>query len=81
MSKTPNMHQIDRGVRLIVGLICVYIGFIDTSLISSRVLAILVGIFGAVNIWAFLTSRCPVYSAAGFSTSQKHVTTQDELNS
>ena len=71
MKKGPNMHQIDRVVRLIVGIICVYIGFIDFSLISSRPVGILVGIFGVVNIWAFITTRCPVYSAAGFSTATR----------
>ncbi|MGD8642368.1 MAG: DUF2892 domain-containing protein [Gammaproteobacteria bacterium] len=71
MKKPPNMHPIDRSVRLIVGLICVYIGFIDISLISSRPLAIVVGLFGAINIWAFSTSRCPVYSVAHFSTAEK----------
>lgn len=71
MKKGPNMHPIDRVVRLIVGVSCVYIGFIDLSLISSRPVAILVGIFGLVNLWAFITTRCPVYSAAGFSTATK----------
>jgi hypothetical protein len=71
MKKGPNMHSIDRTVRLIIGLICSYVGFIDTSLISNRSVAILVGIFGIANIWAFLTSRCPVYSAVGFSTANK----------
>lgn len=71
MKKGPNMHLIDRVVRLIVGLSCVYIGFIDLSLISSRPVAILVGVFGAINLWAFVTTRCPVYSAAGFSTAPK----------
>jgi len=72
------MHEIDRVVRLIVGIICVYIGFIDFNLISSRPVAITVGIFGAINIWAFLTSRCPVYSAAGFSTAEKKHTESPE---
>jgi hypothetical protein len=71
MKKGPNMHAIDRVVRLIVGLICVYIGFVDLSLISSRPVAIIVGIFGVINLWAFITTRCPVYSAAGFSTAPK----------
>ena len=71
MKKGPNMHPIDRIVRLIVGLSCVYIGFIDLSLISSRPVAMVVGVFGLVNLWAFITTRCPVYSAAGFSTAQK----------
>lgn len=68
MGKGPNMHTIDRFVRLIIGVICVYIGFVDTSLISSQPVSIVVGVFGAVNIWAFITTRCPVYTMAGFST-------------
>ena len=71
MKKGPNMHSIDRVVRLIVGIICVYIGFIDLNLISSRPVAIMVGIFGTINLWAFITIRCPVYSLAGFSTATK----------
>ena len=77
MKKGPNMHSIDRVVRLIVGLICVYIGFIDLSLISSRPVAILVGVFGVINLWAFITTRCPVYSVAGFSTATKTEETTD----
>ena len=71
MKKEPNMHSIDRVVRLIIGVICVYIGFIDTNLISSRPVGLLVGAFGVVNLWAFMTTRCPVYSIAGFSTVSK----------
>ena len=77
MKKGPNMHTIDRVVRLIVGLICAYIGFIDLDLISSRPVAILVGAFGVINLWAFITTRCPVYSVAGFSTAAKAEETTD----
>jgi len=77
MKKTPNMHQIDRIVRLIIGLVCVYIGFIDTDLITSRAVAMLVGIFGVVNIWAFYTFRCPVYTMANFSTAGKSEVSKD----
>ncbi len=68
MKKEPNLHKIDRIMRGIIGLGCIYIGFIDTSLITNRVVAILMGVFGIVNLWAFATHRCPVYTAAGFST-------------
>lgn len=81
MKKPPNMHAIDRFVRLIVGITCVYIGFVDMSLISSKPLAILVGVFGIVNIWAFITTRCPVYSAAGFSTATNPQSTDNKENS
>lgn len=78
MQKAPNMHLVDRFVRLVVGLICVYIGFIDLTLIASRPVAIVVGIFGVVNLWAFFTARCPVYAAAGFSTTDKTEKTADQ---
>lgn len=71
MKKGPNMHPLDRFVRLVVGGICIYIGFIDSNLISSKPVAILVGIFGLVNLWSFITWRCPVYAVAGFSTATK----------
>lgn len=77
MKKPPNMHSIDRMVRLIVGITCVYIGFIDMSLLSSKPVAITVGIFGVVNLWAFATTRCPVYAAAGFSTATKKEVADD----
>ena len=78
MKNSANMHAIDRSMRLIIGLICVYIGFVDASLITSRPVSILVGIFGAINIWAFITSRCPVYSAAGFSTARNSDTSSEQ---
>lgn len=71
MSKEPNLHNIDRIMRLIIGVGCIYIGFIDMSLIANRMVALLVGVFGIANAWAFATRRCPVYTVAGFSTATK----------
>lgn len=71
MNKEPNLHNIDRVMRLIIGIGCVYIGFIDMSLIANRIVAVLVGVFGVANLWAFATRRCPVYTLAGFSTAVK----------
>jgi len=63
-----NLHTIDRVVRLVLGVGCVYLGFIDTAIIDNRVAAALVGIFGIVNLFAAVTSFCPVYGATGIST-------------
>ncbi len=68
MKKSRNMHTLDRYVRLTIGVTCIYIGFIDTSLIANRIVAALVGVFGVTNLWAFYTARCPVYAMTGFST-------------
>lgn len=68
MEKSRNMHIIDRYVRLTIGITCIYIGFIDTSLITNRIVAGLIGVFGVTNLWAFYTARCPVYAMTGFTT-------------
>lgn len=68
MEKSRNMHTIDRYVRLTIGITCIYIGFIDTSLIANRVVAALIGVFGMTNLWAFYSARCPVYAMTGFTT-------------
>lgn len=68
MSLKRNLHNFDRLVRLALGVGCTYIGFIDTSLIGNDLVAIPVGIFGVINIFAFFTAHCPVYAATGFST-------------
>lgn len=63
-----NVHSIDRAARLVVGLACVYFGFVDSTLLGSNVAAALVGLFGIVNLFAAVFSYCPVYHATGIST-------------
>jgi len=63
-----NLHTIDRIARLVIGVVCVYVGFINTSIIDNTLVSTLVGIFGIVNIFAGFVSACPVYSLVGFST-------------
>jgi hypothetical protein len=63
-----NLHTLDRVIRLIVGLGCIYFGFIDTTLIGNVLAATLVGIFGVVNLFASVVSYCPVYGVTGIST-------------
>lgn len=71
MYKAANMHTVDRFMRLVIGLICIYVGFIDTRFITNELVSALIGCFGIVNLWAFATSRCPVYAMTGFSTASK----------
>lgn len=71
MKITPNLCLADRIVRLSVGIICVYVGFIDSSVISSQIASVLIGLFGAINLYAFFVSSCPVYALVGLSTIKK----------
>ena len=69
MKLNKNLSTIDRVVRLSAGVGCIYIGFFDVSLLGgNKLLAVLVGIFGVINLFAFFTSHCPVYAACGVST-------------
>lgn len=63
-----NLHNIDRIIRVVLGLGLVYVGFIEPSVIGNDIAAILLGLFGVVNIGAGLVAHCPVYNLAGIST-------------
>jgi hypothetical protein len=68
MSFKRNLHPLDRVIRALLGLGCVYIGFIDQTIIGNTLASILVGIFGVINLFAALVSYCPIYGIAGIST-------------
>ncbi len=66
--KYRNAGKLDRSLRVMMGTVLIYFGFIDTSFISQPLLATLIGIFGVINILAAVTGVCPVYALAGIST-------------
>jgi len=68
MSFKRNLHPLDRLIRALIGLVCVYIGFIDQSIIGNTLASILVGIFGVINLFAAAVSYCPIYGITGIST-------------
>lgn len=68
MASTRNLHTIDRILRIVIGSVLVYIGFIDGTIITNELLSILLGLFGGVNIVAGIVATCPVYKIAGIST-------------
>lgn len=68
MSFKRNLHSLDRVIRAIIGIVCLYLGFIDTSIIGNFLASILVGIFGLINIFAAVMAYCPVYGVTGIST-------------
>ena len=68
MELTANLNLFDRLFRLAVGSTCIFLGFFEGSLISNQLVAVLIGVFGITNIFAFFTAHCPVYAACGIST-------------
>lgn len=66
-----NMHLVDRILRAGLGAVLIYIGFIDGTLIANQLVAMLIGIFGVVNLISSAAGHCPVYRLAGFRTDKR----------
>lgn len=63
-----NLHTVDVVLRIFIGLICIYVGFIDGGMIANKVVNILVGVFGTLNLAAASMRFCPIYTLVGIST-------------
>jgi hypothetical protein len=66
--KYHNAGTADRTIRVIIGAVLIYFGFIDPGYIGQGFLAVLVGIMGLINILVAVTAVCPVYTLAGIRT-------------
>jgi len=72
IKKYRNAGKLDRSLRVIMGIVLIYFGFINTGFISQVLLATLIGIFGIINILVAVIGVCPVYALAGISTCDSH---------
>ena len=45
-----NMHKVDRLIRVIVGIVLVYLGFFENGWTSNSVLPLIIGSIGAANV-------------------------------
>lgn len=68
MRRFRNLNTVDQLVRLAIAAICIYLGFIDTSVLNDSLLALCIGIFGVLNVIAGVVGFCPVYKIAGINT-------------
>ncbi|VAW59666.1 hypothetical protein MNBD_GAMMA08-1378 [hydrothermal vent metagenome] len=74
----PNLHIVDRIVRIMFGIFLIYIGYIDETMIKNDTISMLIAAFGVGNIAVALACHCPLYSAIGLSTcKQKDETTEE----
>lgn len=62
------MHGIDQSIRLLLGIVLIYIGFVDVSIIGDRFFSYLIGGFGILNLVSGAFGVCPVYMLAGIQT-------------
>lgn len=71
MQISRNMHPFDQVLRILLGLIMVYIGFVNQSLLDDSFFNMLLGGFGLLNLCSGFASFCPVYWMAGISSFKK----------
>ena len=64
MRSKRNFGKLDQILRIGIGLILIYFGFFSGGVISDKLLAALVGVFGIVNVVVGLIGTCPVYFLA-----------------
>lgn len=63
-----NMGQIDRLIRIITGLVMMYLGFINQEVIGDLTINIIVGVFGIISIAFAYIAFCPIYTLGNIST-------------
>lgn len=69
MIKTANVGNIDRAIRLIVGVVLIVVPFVlNDSILSSSVLQWLLPLVGLVLVATALFRFCPLYRLIGTST-------------
>ncbi len=66
--RQPNVGRFDQILRLGIGAAFVWVGFVDTTVIDTRVVATLIGLLGLFNLAAALLRVCPFYNLAGITT-------------
>ena len=69
---TKNIGRTDQIIRLLISITLVYIGFLDTGIISDRMSANIIGSIGVINLFIAIIRFCPLYHASGINTCQKH---------
>jgi len=72
MAIKKNVGLADRILRFGAGLMMIYFGFINTTIIADHVAALLLGILGIIFLLTAVFSICPFYNLIGLSTCSDH---------
>ena len=68
MSLKCNIGKLDQALRIMTGLVLIYVGFVNTSIINDALINNVLGVFGIINIAVGFIRVCPVYYMANIST-------------
>jgi len=72
MTIKKNVGLADRILRFGAGLMMIYFGFINTTIIADQVAALLLGILGIIFLLTAVFSSCPFYNLIGLNTCSDH---------
>lgn len=68
MSLKCNIGKLDQVLRIVTGLVLIYVGFVNTAIINDSLINNVLGVFGVINIVVGFIRVCPVYYMANIST-------------
>ena len=66
-----NLGRIDQILRLGIGAVMIYLGFVGNSLVTDRLTAMILGVAGIMMVFFSLVRSCPMYHLAGINTCRK----------
>ena len=72
MAIKKNVGLVDRILRFGAGLMMIYFGFIDTTVIPDQIAAVLLGVLGIIFLLTAIFSVCPFYNLIGLNTCSNH---------
>ena len=72
MAIKKNVGLADRILRLGAGLMMIYFGFINATIIPDQIAALLLGLLGVIFLLTAVFSVCPFYNVIGINTCSDH---------
>ena len=62
-----NMNNIDRSLRVVIGIGLVYFGFVESNWVDTGFIPMLLGLIGVANFIFAVSGFCPLYVLAGLN--------------
>ena len=66
-----NMGVVDRCIRIVMGLVMIYVGFVDQSILGSATINTIISVIGIASILFAFIAFCPLYTLGDVSTIKK----------
>lgn len=65
-----NVGAMDRMIRIMIGIVFIYLTIFPTTVLSNEILRVFVGIFGIGNFMVGLVRFCPLYIFTDINTNR-----------